>query len=214
MSRKVLLILVIPLFFVMLFASDSSKVIGYILKIRGNVRVQKGEKWDKVGQGYKIMNGDVIKVGKKGLAVVKFIDKGDIVAIKENSTIKIQGQIKNGRIAKRLFLKVGDIVASVKKGAEGEFTVATPVATASIKGTEFNMAFVNDSLTLMMYKGVVVLYNKQGSVLVHKGESAVCLRDQMPVIRKGEVKKENELEIQFLDERNRKRKIIINYEGK
>ncbi|NIA22945.1 MAG: hypothetical protein GWP03_02105 [Proteobacteria bacterium] len=214
MKRKVSIILLFFLVFATIYGDSTKKVIAYILKVRGNVTVQKGGNWDKVASGYKVINGDVIKVGKKGLAVVKFIDKGDIVAIKENSTIKIQGKIKNGRIAKRLFLKVGDIVASVKKGKEGEFSITTPVATASIKGTEFGMKFVNDSLSLMMCKGVVVLFNNQGSVFVHKGESAVCVKGQMPIVRKGGVVKDNKLEIEFLDARNVKRKIIIDYESK
>ena len=214
MKRKISVILLLSLVFITMYGDGAKKVIAYILKVRGNVTVQNGENWDKITSGYKVINGDVIKVGKKGLAVVKFIDKGDIVAIKENSTIKIQGRIKNGRIAKRLFLKVGDIVASIKKGKEGAFSISTPVATASIKGTEFGMRFVNDSLSLMMYKGVIVLFNNQGSVLVHKGESAFCFKGQMPVVKSGGVVKNNELEIEFMDARDVKRKITIDYESK
>lgn len=214
MKKLRIVLLVIIVLNIVLFASDTNQILAYFLKIKGNVRVQKNNKWVDVKRGDRILNGNVIKVDKKGLAIIKFIDKGDIIAIKENSTIKIQGKINNGKIEKRLFLKVGDIMAIVKKGSSGGFDINTPTATASIKGTEFDSSFKNDTTFLSAYKGVISLFNNEGEILVNKGENAICTRGSAPKLVKKRLMRTNKLVIEILDKRNKRKTIELNYEEK
>ncbi len=214
MRKLRIVLLTIIVLNIILFASDTNQIIAYFLKIKGTVRVQKDNKWVDVKRGDRILNGNIIKVDKKGLAIIKFIDKGDIVAIKENSTIKIQGKINNGKIEKRLFLKVGDIMAIVKKGSSGEFDINTPTATASIKGTEFDLSFKNDTTFLSTYNGVVSLFNDKGEIPVNKGESAICTKGSAPKLVDKRQMRTNKLVVEILDQRNRRKTIELDYEEK
>jgi hypothetical protein len=89
-----------------------------------------------------------------------------------------------------LYLQVGKVKTEVKKtgGVQNDFTIRSPVTTASVRGTVFDF----DTVNLDVFEGIVLytdLYRQ--SMLVGKGESAAPC-DGGP-ISGGSAKRESDL---------------------
>ncbi len=111
--------------------------IARVMKAKGEVLLKPLGKttYDvQVKPGQAISNGDAIRVGASGFAVVIFLDDRSIVKIRENTDFQFV-ETENTR---SLTMERGTILNNVKKqGRTKTFRVETPVSVASVKGTEF-----------------------------------------------------------------------------
>lgn len=111
--------------------------IARVMKANGEVLLKQLGKttYDlQVKPGQAISNGDAIRVGDSGFAVVIFLDDRSVVKIRE----KTDFQFVETDNTRSLNMERGTILNDVKKeGRTKTFRVETPVSVASVKGTEF-----------------------------------------------------------------------------
>ena len=88
----------------------------------------------RVFNGYKLFNGDAIKVGGVGYAEVVFIDDNSTLVIKKNT----QFQFVDTKNSRSLEVEFGTILNKINNNDKIKyFRVATPITVATIKSTEF-----------------------------------------------------------------------------
>ena len=85
-----------------------------------------------------LFEGDVLKTDAASQALIEFKD-GIQVALNENTTFKILSRWEKGKPATRIIrLKQGEVWVKTGEGPKA-FEVETPVATAAVRETEFNI---------------------------------------------------------------------------
>ncbi len=136
------------------FSTVSAETIARVMKASGDVFIKRlgAQVFDEaVSAGAAINNGDAIKVGDAGFAVVIFLDDRSVVKLRTNT----QFQFTDTQNTRSLNIEFGTILNDVKKERRTKtFRVETPVSVASVKGTKF-AAVVNPS-------GVDQFYGSEG----------------------------------------------------
>jgi hypothetical protein len=108
------------------------------------------------GQGsVQLFEGDVLKTEPGSQALIEFKD-GVQVALNENTAFKILSRWQKGNPVTRIIrVKQGEVWVKTGDGPK-QFEVETPVATASVRETEFNMKVQEDGQsTLTVIQGIV-----------------------------------------------------------
>ena len=102
-----------------------------------------------------LFDGDVLKTDPASQALIEFKD-GVQVALNENTTFKILSRWQKGKPLTRIIrVKQGEVWVKTGDGAK-QFEVETPVATASVRETEFNMKVQEDGQSVLtVIHGVV-----------------------------------------------------------
>jgi len=151
--------------------------IAVVLKVKGSALLKKEKEVRTLEKGDILQIGDKIEVKKKGMVVMKFLDKKSIVRIKENTVM----EIKRGGKDKKVAIFIGEIISTIK----GEnFTVETPTSVAAVKGTKFSTAFISDTTKVIVDEGSVKLSNDKGSITVEKGEIGISVKGKSPEKKK------------------------------
>ena len=117
------------------------EAIARVMKSKGDVSLKalgKSSFSTAVKPGLGINNGDAIRIGEVGFAVIIFIDDRSVIKIRENTEF----QFIDSPSTRTIDIEQGTIFNKVSKQREKTFIVATPVSVASVKGTEF--AVVSD----------------------------------------------------------------------
>lgn len=162
--KKLLLLCVLLFTASILFAQIS----GTITDISGKVSVRTGtNSWQKAAKGMAVTSGMSISTGFRSLAI---IDLGDselkvkaLTRMNIDELVKKEGTVKTG-----LSLDVGRVSAKVKRrqGLNHDFKVRSPVATAAVRGTEFEFTPYGVDVT----EGIVSFANQlQQQALVRAG---------------------------------------------
>ncbi|QTQ13233.1 FecR domain-containing protein [Treponema parvum] len=110
---------------------------GKVISATGKVQVKDGAAWKSLAAGDSIKKGDVISTGFKSEANIKFGNSVFVVEPLSRITIEQLAE-KDGNEASQMFLDTGSVRANVR-AAENKrvgFSVRSPVATASVRGTE------------------------------------------------------------------------------
>ena len=109
-------------------------------KVQGSVDLKEvGKKEFKVLKAGTILaDGDKIRTGKTGFAVVIFIDDKSILKIKGDSEAVITGKRTAASISKKINMDGGTIRATISQ-QDVDFVIQTPTSVASVKGTDFWM---------------------------------------------------------------------------
>jgi ferric-dicitrate binding protein FerR (iron transport regulator) len=162
------------LLFLFLIISLSSPLWADIMvdRIQGNVEVMLpgASSWSKTEKGA-VLPGDCrISTGFNSSAIL-LINGETTVTLKALSRLTVEEATKQSSGAQntRLFLGSGRIRADVKKsqGSIHDFKVRTPVATAAVRGTKFDMS----SGTLEVTEGTVRFTVGSYSFSVKQGQS-------------------------------------------
>jgi len=115
-----------------------AETIGRVMKANGEVLIKPiggGAYSVAVKPGQAIANGDAIRVGESGFAVVIFLDDKSVVKIRENTDFQFV-ETSNTR---SLIIEQGTTLHNVNKdNRKKTYRVETPVSVASVKGTEFS----------------------------------------------------------------------------
>ena len=160
---------------------------GYVHEVSGNVTGQVGaEKPTRADKGMSIPAKSTIMTGPKSYAVLKFED-GTVVLLKENSSFQVQTysyQPETPEKANAVFnlLRGGAKLTTgmITSRNRDALSVATPLATIRMRGTEFSAELTNP-LFVGVTAGAVTLSNTAGTQLVIAGQYAsVASLSQLP----------------------------------
>ncbi len=134
MFIKKILFIIISLFIFSLVQADT---VARVVKITGDVLVKSTGQEDfatTATPGMAINNGDHLKVGETGFAVLIYLDDKSVLKVRENSEFQFV-ETENTRTVD---MKYGTIYNQVaKEGRDKAYRVQTPTSVASVKGTEF-----------------------------------------------------------------------------
>ena len=137
-------------------AASASNIQATVLSTKGKTEVMKGTSWTPLKIGSIIEKGDVIQTGFKSELILKI--KNTTVTVSPLSRITIEQLASKGnKDETRLFLDTGSLKSDVKKteGRRVGFTVRSPVATASVRGTIFGVTNgFGNTTTVAGYDGV------------------------------------------------------------
>jgi len=151
--------------------AGAAELTATVATITGKVQVQKGTDWVALKVGQTVPLGATVSTGFRSELQLKI--GPSTITVKALSRLTVQSLVQNGTTASTdLYLKVGKVSAEVNKSdtvQTQKFTVKSPVATASVRGTEFNF----DGVNLQVTRGIVDFIDSKGIVLsVPVGEAA------------------------------------------
>ena len=152
-----------------------AEAIARVMKSNGDVTLKalgKASFTTDVKPGHGINNGDAIRIGEVGFAVVIFIDDRSVIKIRENTEF----QFIDSPSTRTIDIEQGTIFNNVSKQKEKTFRVETPVSVASVKGTEF--AVVSDPAGMDQFfcqEGNFDVYNSVSgqTINVQPGQQAI-----------------------------------------
>src|SRR5262245_40348446 len=146
---------------------------GSIVTVNGDEEIQfiAEANWRiaEIEQG--LLAGDRLRTGPAGLLALRFVDQ-TLIRVHRNTELVIK-QL-GGDQDTQLQLDQGQVWARAAKGGTG-VDIATPSATAAIRGTDWSLSVKsNGKTTLVVTAGQVELKNDFGQVLVGPGEAAIA----------------------------------------
>jgi len=158
MNKKFLLVILLFNLNQTMFAQR----IAIATKSLGSVEIEKKEKpgFIKLKAGTILNDGDRIRTGSDGFALVIFIDDKSQLKIKEESEVTISGKKIASTISKNIRMDNGTVRAQVNKQRKGEFVIQSTTSVASVKGTDFwFIANSEEGDMLIGIEGIVDLFN-------------------------------------------------------
>jgi len=177
---RILKILYISFSTIIIFLSSvQAATISFLI---GNVKFNRGSDWKDAKLGMVLSQGDSIKTGSKSLVIITIsqdtiIKTGSDTILKfENLDIKKEEKTLLSLLEGRVFSKI------IRKNAQKDFRIATPTLMASVRGTEFFVAYGRETnksrdIWLCVNEGKVrvdsLITNK--SVVVNEGKGIFIL---------------------------------------
>jgi hypothetical protein len=154
-------------FFLCVGAVGAKEVV--VLKgVKQPVEVQRGKGWEKGKVGMELMKGHMVRTGKKGEASLVMAD-GTKMVVKSETRMTIE-EVAPNRVYGLGAGRVRSFVKKLKK--DSKFEIKTPLAAASVRGTEFEVGYnegTNDGY-LKVDEGSVNLSQEGQEMLVQEGE--------------------------------------------
>ncbi|OWJ65189.1 FecR domain-containing protein, partial [Inquilinus limosus] len=153
---------------------------GSVVQANGGseIRFTAAELWQDVEVQQVLLGGDALRTGPLGGLAILFADQTQI-RVHNNSQLLVRDIGGDGAPA-RMELDSGAVWARAVTGGSG-VEIATPAATAAIRGTDWSLAVGPDGrTTLVVLSGVVELSNAFGRVSVGRGEAAVAAVGSAP----------------------------------
>lgn len=137
--------------------------VAIVMKTIKEVSLKKGSaSWSDAKAGIPLATNDEIKTGDKSLALIKFTDNS-ILRVRENSTLKIYADKKQGDLSKNTYIDKGKVGFNVSKQQNEEFKFTTPTMVASIRGTGGYFDVGEDGNTLLVCtEGEIEIQATQG----------------------------------------------------
>ncbi len=150
--------------------SANAKVVAAISTLKGLVMVKPvgSRKYIPAYKGQMLKNGEWIKTKDGVFVAIIFLD-GSNIKIQQQTEIKISSYRMTAKDLKtNLEMSKGQAWSNVAdQGAGGEFTITTPTAVASVKGTEFDLEYdiEKGETTLIVFAGEVEFAGELGKIL-------------------------------------------------
>src|SRR5574337_247642 len=159
---------------------------GRIVTAVGNVEVFRAQQWQPVGLRYVLSPGDVVRTGPGSRAAILLSDEVQI-KLNANSTLEVTEVMPPPGKAVRAAAGPLQTILNLLKGeiwsrSRGRpLQIRTPAATATIRGTELDIATgPSDESRPAMPDGAVEFRNPQGGVVVKAGEQATARVGEPP----------------------------------
>ena len=177
------------IFFIICFSfafSANAKVVAAISTLKGLVMVKPvgSRKYIPAYKGQMLKNGEWLKTKEGVFVAIVFLD-GSNIKIQQKTEVKITSYRMTAKDLKtNLEMSKGQAWSDVaEQGAGGEFTITTPTAVASVKGTEFDLEFDEDSgeSILIVMSGEVSFSNEIGEIIAGAMEAASASKDSGPI---------------------------------
>lgn len=156
--------LLLPAHFVCAEGATLNKVSGSVM-----VRSKDATLWNQVSKGYALRPGDAVKTRRRSETTLGF-DDGSKVEVGAKSFFVLQSAEKK---SKSITFTFGRMKAWVNKAMAQRFTVRTPTAVCSVRGTLFSLDVAQSGKTsVSLFNGLVgVADNKGNEVLLKPGQS-------------------------------------------
>ena len=157
--------------------SANAKVVAAISTMKGLVMVKPvgSRKYIPAYKGQMLKSGEWLKTKDGVFVAIVFLD-GSNIKIQQQTEVKISSYRMTAKDLKtNLEMSKGQAWSDVAdQGAGGEFTITTPTAVASVKGTEFDLEFDEDSgeSILTVISGAVSFSNELGALMANAMEAA------------------------------------------
>mgnify|MGYP000884696055 CR=1 FL=1 len=135
--KRVFTIIICLLITATLFATS-----GEVIAIKGKVEVQKDGQWRLAQKGESLDSGVLVSTGFKSELTLK-VD-GSTIIVQPLTRLRLDEIVKKGDVlSSKVYLDMGSIKANVKAAETKKvsFTVRTPVATASVRGTSGEISY-------------------------------------------------------------------------
>lgn len=159
---------------------------GRIVSVVGRVEILRAQQWQPVGLRDVLVPGDVVRTGSGSRAAILLSDEVQI-KVNANSTLEITEVMSPPGKAARAAAGPLQTILNLLKGevwsrSRGRpLQIRTPAATATIRGTEFDLAIgPNDESRLAVLEGAVEFRNPQGGFVVRAGEEATARVGEPP----------------------------------
>jgi tetratricopeptide (TPR) repeat protein len=157
--------------------------VGKIMSIVGTAEVLRRERWQSVSLHEALLPGDVVRTGPGSRVAVVLAD-GSQIKVNANSQLLLKQVASPTRhVAMQLMRSLlrlfsGEIWV---RSLGGPLEIETLAATATLRGTELNLAIEPAEATrLTVVEGVMEFRNPQGSVLVAAKEQAIAKPGEAP----------------------------------
>lgn len=147
--------------FSFLFAADFT---AQVVSVSGKVEVLNGNLWKALSVGDNLKSGDTIQTGFRSSAVLKIKDSTvNVEALTRMTVEQLSENSEKDNV--RVFVKTGGVKSDVQKSNSKKigFTVRTPVATASVRGTEFSVENTFSSTRVNTTRGKVAVWSGKNS---------------------------------------------------
>lgn len=157
--------------------SANAKVVAAISTLKGLVMVKPAgsRKYIPAYKGQMLKNGEWVKTKEGVFVAIVFLD-GSNIKIQQQTEVKITSYRMTAKDLKtNLEMSKGQAWSDVAdQGAGGEFTITTPTAVASVKGTEFDLEYdiYKGETTLIVLAGEVEFVGELGTILAGAMESS------------------------------------------
>lgn len=152
-------------FVVAVLAFSSFAMQATVVSAKGKAEVQNGDSWVALKAGDALDQGSVIQTGFKSEVVLKIKESTVTVAPLSRITLQTLAEREGlagaqGKDETAIFLDTGSLKSNVQKSNDRRvgFTVRSPVATASVRGTEFAFAMKYKSVELNASQGKVAFW--------------------------------------------------------
>jgi len=157
--------------------SANTKVVAAISTMKGLVMVKPSgsRKYIPAYKGQMIKSGEWIKTKDGVFVAIVFLD-GSNIKIQQQTEVKITSYRMTAKDLKtNLNMSKGQAWSDVAdQGSGGEFVITTPTAVASVKGTEFDLAYdaENDETTLIVVEGEISFEGELGTIMAKAMQSS------------------------------------------
>jgi len=156
--------IIVLLFSHSLFAASQTAT---VRTVSGKVEYRtSGAAWSAASQGMEIPLGAVISTGFNSSAVLEIGTA--VLEVKALTRMRLdQLAEQDGVVSTDLFLQVGRVKAEVRavEGIQNNFTLKSPVTTASVRGTGFSF----DGVNINVDNGRVVMTNRFNQTQTYRG---------------------------------------------
>ncbi|MDS4031072.1 MAG: FecR domain-containing protein, partial [Candidatus Contendobacter sp.] len=159
---------------------------GQVVSVLGSAEVWRDGRWQAIDDGATLAPGEVVRTGEGGRLAI-LLANGVQLKLNANSQLELkqvnpptEGFAPTATQVVRNILRVLSGEVWVRNGGE-PLEIQTVPATATIRGTEFNLAVdPGDTARLAVLNGLVEFSNPQGSVLVAANEQASVKLGEAP----------------------------------
>ncbi len=150
----IIIIAALGLFF--FFVTKSDAAIGTLNIYEGGVSIVSDSDTKSGETGTEIKEGDLLKTNTDSRVSIMLKD-GSVVRLEAGSKVKIERlKYSNGQIDDAVFvLESGKMWSKVEPLGQGNWQVETPVIVASVRGTQFNTRYSDNSSGISVYNGKV-----------------------------------------------------------
>jgi len=144
-----------------------------VLSVTGKVDCMKGSQWTPVKAGDFLLRGDVVQTGFRSELVLKI--EGSTVKVSPLTRMSVEMlTAQEDKDNTSLYVSTGSVVSDVNKNNNRKvgFTVRSPVATASVRGTIILVKNTFRSCSFKTLRGTMDVIPNTASGTNNKGESS------------------------------------------
>ena len=157
-----------------------------VVSTKGKAEVQNGGTWVALKPGDSLDQGSVIQTGFKSEVILKIKESTVTVAPLSRLTLQTLAEREGlsgakGKDETTIFLDTGSLKSNVQKSADRRvgFTVRSPVATASVRGTIFDFATKYKSVSLNTKQGSVAFWKNTKKAEAALDNSAQAVQESL-----------------------------------
>lgn len=162
------------------FASGCTDWVSKAVSIQGHADLQRANQtnWMRTNIKETFCIGDTIRVGANSRILIIYRDNSQAI-FDENTVFSFLESDEDGTFWLRLRRGIGYFISRLQR----KLKIKTPFMNAGVSGTEFQIQVKEKEAIVTVFEGRVLVENKDGTLPVDSGESAVTRRGEAPIIQ-------------------------------